>query len=93
MMTLDFERHLPNGFAAGCEAVALPRRERPSHFLRGSAPYLTPLLLVYPAEHQTRGRSPQTYKPRDTAGPSPASHQAAKPDPKTLQDGGSFAQS
>ena len=48
-MTLDLDRQFPNGFAAGCEAVALPRRKRPTYFLRGYAPYLKLLPLVFPA--------------------------------------------
>ena len=58
-MTLDLDRQFLKGFAAGCEAGALPRRERHFLFLRGSAPYLKLLRLVHPAEHQTRGHSPK----------------------------------
>lgn len=73
-MTLDLERQFPNGFAAGVgsAAVALPCREQPSHFLRGCAPDLKLLFLVFPAEHRTPGHGLQTFRPGGTAGASPA---------------------
>jgi len=67
------------GFAAGCEAVALPRRQQPD--IPGLCPWsgLDPSDLLGQRPHS--GHSPKIYKGHLYGGKATASHPAAKPKP------------